>query len=559
MKFVTARRFSHALAALALLVAAAPGTSCGGSETSSAHCTPGASVGCVGPGGCTGLPGVQGRREQPRTLPVRKRSLFRGRLVVVFLFELGDRGRKLQLGNELRFDVELGGSEQLRLRVRGGVHVGGELLVGVGNVLGLRGRRLQWRLDHDQREGLRSCRSGAAAQRLGLRPAGPVDVADDHDRHQVLQHVPVDRPVLCGDADRLRGLLLPERTARHFDLVRGRPGRKVAARRERERRPPVRLQRARRRGAAPPPKQVGGRHPADGRRDGRRRRPRVLLARRRARFGRVRGAPVEADVSTSTKERQRAGADYWHRAETAPAPVAPSGRANRLSSGTTSRCSHARAARTRTHQKPAASLLAMHDWLNEGGKALATHYHYYWFRERSGGLSVCRNVARIVRWIRLRLLRDRHELRRRHGLRQLAHEQRRRCGDRYVNLLEWSSDQRLRPGIWNRSLGLRQHPCDEHYGQRTHERREDVQLRYAGGGRFDWRRGRDHLLRQGSLHRPAHQRLALGLGSGTVRNDAHGAAESARVSVLRSRSVRFRGLGSSATSSVAVEPPELIA
>ena len=31
--------------------------------------------------------------------------------------------------------------------------------------------------------------------------------------------------------------------------------------------------------------------------------------------------------------------------------------------------------------KPAASLTAMHDWLGEGGKVFATHYHYYWFED----------------------------------------------------------------------------------------------------------------------------------------------------------------------------------
>ncbi len=30
--------------------------------------------------------------------------------------------------------------------------------------------------------------------------------------------------------------------------------------------------------------------------------------------------------------------------------------------------------------KPTASLQAMHDWLNEGGKVFATHFHYYWFK-----------------------------------------------------------------------------------------------------------------------------------------------------------------------------------
>ncbi len=29
--------------------------------------------------------------------------------------------------------------------------------------------------------------------------------------------------------------------------------------------------------------------------------------------------------------------------------------------------------------KPQAALTAMHDWLGEGGKVFATHYHYYWF------------------------------------------------------------------------------------------------------------------------------------------------------------------------------------
>ena len=29
--------------------------------------------------------------------------------------------------------------------------------------------------------------------------------------------------------------------------------------------------------------------------------------------------------------------------------------------------------------KPTASLQALHDWLGEGGKVFATHYHYYWF------------------------------------------------------------------------------------------------------------------------------------------------------------------------------------
>jgi hypothetical protein len=31
--------------------------------------------------------------------------------------------------------------------------------------------------------------------------------------------------------------------------------------------------------------------------------------------------------------------------------------------------------------KPAAAIQAMHDWLGEGGKLLATHYHYVWFKD----------------------------------------------------------------------------------------------------------------------------------------------------------------------------------
>jgi hypothetical protein len=40
--------------------------------------------------------------------------------------------------------------------------------------------------------------------------------------------------------------------------------------------------------------------------------------------------------------------------------------------------------------KPAASLTAMHDWLGEGGKVFATHFHYYWF---NNGPTDFQNVA----------------------------------------------------------------------------------------------------------------------------------------------------------------------
>jgi hypothetical protein len=40
--------------------------------------------------------------------------------------------------------------------------------------------------------------------------------------------------------------------------------------------------------------------------------------------------------------------------------------------------------------KPAASLTAMHDWLSEGGKVFATHFHYYWFNH---GPADFQNVA----------------------------------------------------------------------------------------------------------------------------------------------------------------------
>jgi hypothetical protein len=40
--------------------------------------------------------------------------------------------------------------------------------------------------------------------------------------------------------------------------------------------------------------------------------------------------------------------------------------------------------------KPAASIQAMHDWLSEGGKVFATHFHYYWFKN---GPTDFQNVA----------------------------------------------------------------------------------------------------------------------------------------------------------------------
>jgi hypothetical protein len=37
-----------------------------------------------------------------------------------------------------------------------------------------------------------------------------------------------------------------------------------------------------------------------------------------------------------------------------------------------------------TQTKPAAAMQAMHDWLNEGGKVLASHYQYTWFKNSPG-------------------------------------------------------------------------------------------------------------------------------------------------------------------------------
>jgi hypothetical protein len=34
-----------------------------------------------------------------------------------------------------------------------------------------------------------------------------------------------------------------------------------------------------------------------------------------------------------------------------------------------------------SNTKPTAALQALHDWLNEGGKVFASHYHYYWFED----------------------------------------------------------------------------------------------------------------------------------------------------------------------------------
>ena len=43
-----------------------------------------------------------------------------------------------------------------------------------------------------------------------------------------------------------------------------------------------------------------------------------------------------------------------------------------------------------TTNKPASAITAMHDWLDEGGKVFATHFHYVWFQ---GGPADFQNVA----------------------------------------------------------------------------------------------------------------------------------------------------------------------
>ena len=59
---------------------------------------------------------------------------------------------------------------------------------------------------------------------------------------------------------------------------------------------------------------------------------------------------------------------------------ARSGRTRRPSRPTTSSCSRASAPST-GETKPAAGQQALHDWLGEGGKVFASHYHYTWFRD----------------------------------------------------------------------------------------------------------------------------------------------------------------------------------
>ncbi len=56
-----------------------------------------------------------------------------------------------------------------------------------------------------------------------------------------------------------------------------------------------------------------------------------------------------------------------------------SGPASRASRPTTWSCWPARATRGHRPSRPL-SITAMHDWLNEGGKVFATHFHYLWFQ-----------------------------------------------------------------------------------------------------------------------------------------------------------------------------------
>ena len=147
---------------------------------------------------------------------------------------------------------------------------------------------------------------------------------------------------------------------------------------------------------------------------------------------------------------------------------------------------------TATNVTPAGKQ-AMHDWLNEGGKVFATHFHYTWF---ANGPTDFRNVAN---WLGPSVGnqdtpgRHRHELRQRASVPHLA-QGRRRAWHQRPALDDGSGHERPR-------------------GQRADEPPLDLRQRQRSPEvpvvrNADWRDGRRGLvlLRQGGLHGPARGR-----------------------------------------------------
>ena len=151
---------------------------------------------------------------------------------------------------------------------------------------------------------------------------------------------------------------------------------------------------------APPCEAIRGRHSADGSRHRRRRQPRLLPQRGRARPERVLGAPCRrAARHLSGAGRGRGGRGGG----------GGSGAPGLSSGGTAGNCTSdnpacvwnskanleaydivllacegdtydpAESMNTNTN-KTTSSKQALHDWLDEGGKVFATHFHYTWFK-----------------------------------------------------------------------------------------------------------------------------------------------------------------------------------
>ena len=192
---------------------------------------------------------------------------------------------------------------------------------------------------------------------------------------------------------------------------------------------------------APSCEAIRGGHPADGARHRRRRQPRLLPQGRRARPERVLGAPR----GRAARHLQGPGRGQG------PSEGEASGAPGLSNGGTAGDCTSdnpacvwnskanleaydivllacegdtydpAESTNNNTN-KTTSSKQALHDWLDEGGKVFATHFHYTWFKN---GPTDFQGVAT---WLGnsggqgQRALRHRHDLPQRHGVQPVARD-----------------------------------------------------------------------------------------------------------------------------------------
>ena len=93
--------------------------------------------------------------------------------------------------------------------------------------------------------------------------------------------------------------------------------------------------------------------------------------------------------------------------------------------------------------KTTSSKAALHDWLDEGGKVFATHFHYTWFKNGPADFQGVATLARELRRLGQRAVRHRHELPEGHGLRSVARHRRR--PERHPNQPSRTSPRASRP------------------------------------------------------------------------------------------------------------------